>query len=364
MGNAMRLRSLDALRGIAAVFVLYYHLTIFFVPQAHLPQLRGYLAVDLFFLLSGFVMAHVYGSAMSQNYRKCWRQFALARLARIYPLFALTLLAMIILAASQVPIWFGTRRALVSFSQRSLILQPFLLQQWARSVNWNAPSWSISTEAEAYVSFIFFARWLIIGRFPKLFVACCLAVVALLSLSNHGSLNLYRGVSALLRTLSEFSLGVLLYRMHLWNRWLRRSEVAVLAILFASLSAVTKQDFLMVGAFACLIYYSVDANDIFARLLNCRPSIALGNWSYSIYLWHFPVFYAAMITFAGLGHPVASLDKWTSRMLLLATVFAVIGLSALSYRFYETKMRRFIVAHANAITQSRRPAGAAMPATS
>ncbi len=57
-----RIPSLDGLRGIAALAIMLFHFNIFFVPQARFPALgHAYLAVDLFFLLSGLVMAHVYG---------------------------------------------------------------------------------------------------------------------------------------------------------------------------------------------------------------------------------------------------------------------------------------------------------------
>jgi peptidoglycan/LPS O-acetylase OafA/YrhL len=46
----------------------------------------------LFFLMSGFVMAHVYGQKLASNWRAHWRDFAIMRFARIYPLFAVTTL--------------------------------------------------------------------------------------------------------------------------------------------------------------------------------------------------------------------------------------------------------------------------------
>jgi peptidoglycan/LPS O-acetylase OafA/YrhL len=144
MSYARRVLSLDGLRGIAAIVVMLFHFNIFFLPQARLPFVgRAYLAVDLFFLLSGFVMTHVYGHLLASNWRAHWPKFAIARFARIYPLFAVTTLVMIIVVAlSNMPLIF------VSFSVRSLLLQPLLLQQWASGLSWDYPSWSISTEAE------------------------------------------------------------------------------------------------------------------------------------------------------------------------------------------------------------------------
>src|SRR5271163_4496572 len=126
-----RIQSLDGLRGIAAIAVMEFHFASFFLPQAKLfdilPGLgRAYLAVDLFFLISGFVMAHVYGQQLASDLRGHWLKFGIARFARLYPLFAVTTLLMVIAF-----VLFHEPLPLVSLSGRSLALQPLLLQQWA-----------------------------------------------------------------------------------------------------------------------------------------------------------------------------------------------------------------------------------------
>jgi peptidoglycan/LPS O-acetylase OafA/YrhL len=343
MSYARRIACLDGLRGIAAIAVMSFHFNLFFLPQARLFEIvpfvgRAYLAVDLFFLLSGFVMAHVYGHLLASNWRAHWSEFAIARFARIYPLFAVTTLAMILLfALSKTPLIF------VSFSADSLVLQPFLLQQWASGLGWNYPSWSISTEAEAYLLFVFFAGLLLTGKYPRVIGACCFAVVAALSIAERGSLNLYVGIPALLRTLAEFSLGVLLYRAYSGDARVPRKWVVILLIIFVSLAELTHLDFLFVGAFGCLIYFCANATDAFGRLLDSRPFRALGNWSYSIYLWHVPTHYAVMIAFAGIGYPLRNLDLLSARLLLLVTALAVVGLSALHYQYFELPVRRFML---------------------
>jgi peptidoglycan/LPS O-acetylase OafA/YrhL len=89
MSDASRIRNLDGLRGMAAIAVMLFHFNLFFLPQAHVPFVgRAYLAVDLFLLLSGFVMAHVYGRLLTSDKRAHWLLFAKARFARIYQLDA------------------------------------------------------------------------------------------------------------------------------------------------------------------------------------------------------------------------------------------------------------------------------------
>src|ERR1700735_1095986 len=96
----------------------------------------------------------------------------------------------------------------------------------------------------------------------------------------------------------------------------------------------------MVASFGCVVYYCANAKeDVAVRLLNSRPSVALGNWSYSIYLWHAPTHYAVMATFAASGYPVSNLGLASARLLLLATALAVVGLSGASYQYFETRVR-------------------------
>jgi peptidoglycan/LPS O-acetylase OafA/YrhL len=344
MNNVRRIPSLDGLRGVAAVAVMEFHFSIFFLPQARLFDIlpflsRAYLAVDLFFLLSGFVMAHVYGQALATNWRASWWDFAIARFARLYPVFAVTTVVMIIIAAL-----FQTRISYVSFSGRTLALQPFLLQQWAPSLSWNYPSWSISTEAEAYTYFAFFAGLLIEGKHPRLLAACCIIILIVLSVSGEGSLNYFVGIRALLRTLAEFSLGVLLYRAHADGTGVPYSWVAISAVLLCGGALITHLDFLTVGAFACLIYYCVNATDSLAgKLLNSRPSIALGKWSYSVYLWHVPTHFIVMAMLATLHHPVSTLSVLSARLLILMMTLVVVAISAVHYQYFEMPIRRLIL---------------------
>lgn len=132
-----------------------------------------------------------------------------------------------------------------------------------------------------------------------------------------------------------------------------RKWAVILTVSFVGLAAITNLDFFNVGAFGCLIYYGVNATDLFGKLLNSRPSVALGNWSYSIYLLHAPTHYAVMTIFAAIGYPVSELGEWSATLLLLTTILAVVGLSALTYQYFETRVRRSLMLHATAIADLR-----------
>ncbi len=342
MQRARRVSSLDGLRGVAAILVMAFHFNIFFLPQARLSAVvpflgRAYLAVDLFFLLSGFVMAHVYGCLLASNWRAHWRQFALARFARLYPLFAITTLAVVALVAlCHAP----TKEVL--FSGRSLALQPIMLQQWCSGLSWNYPSWSISTEAEAYLFFLFSAGFLVSGKCPRLMAASCFLVLTILCIIQGGSINYFVGFAALIRTLAGFSLGVIIYRFHLSRTDFTGKRAGVLAGVLLGLAAVTRIDSIAICGFAFIIYGCANATNLFARFLETRPLVAIGNWSYSIYLWHAPMSFAVIAALAAAHYPVSKLDMPHARLLLLTTASAVVGVAAVHYRLVETPIRQLL----------------------
>ncbi len=103
-GNAhgVYIHGLDALRGIAALLVVLFHFDRWALPNLHLGPFdaliaNGYIWVDFFFILSGFVMTHVYRSGFVNGKLGAagYREFLGARLARIYPLHFMTLMILV-----------------------------------------------------------------------------------------------------------------------------------------------------------------------------------------------------------------------------------------------------------------------------
>src|SRR6185437_5078025 len=89
--------ALTGLRGIAAIWVVLFHL---FWPGIDPVTRTGYLGVDIFFILSGFVLSHVYFCKEEFFTRSGYRRFLLTRLARIYPLHLATLIFLLIIVAT------------------------------------------------------------------------------------------------------------------------------------------------------------------------------------------------------------------------------------------------------------------------
>jgi peptidoglycan/LPS O-acetylase OafA/YrhL len=142
--------ALTGLRVIAAYFVVLYHYGSSFANSVGVPHpigkilSNGYLGVSFFFVLSGFILAYTYRNPLTTWSAK--KAFFLARLARIYPVYIVALLASFFIGSQYVePISIGA------------IPQFALLQSWvpySASVQyWNTPGWTLSVEALFYVSF-------------------------------------------------------------------------------------------------------------------------------------------------------------------------------------------------------------------
>jgi peptidoglycan/LPS O-acetylase OafA/YrhL len=181
MPDAANIKSLTALRFFAAFWVVMYHywpdLAVGFTPMA---ATKGYLGVEAFFTLSGFILCHVYLQGFGQG-RFRYGDFLWNRLARVYPLHLATLLGvgLMALAASLAGITVGHN----IISWEALPSNLLLLHAWgfAPVSGWNHASWSISAEWFAYLTFpVFaFAAWKLRER-PFVAVALALVLIAIL----------------------------------------------------------------------------------------------------------------------------------------------------------------------------------------
>src|SRR5664279_2310567 len=150
--------NLTPIRGIAALFVAIFHFEI--VMVLFLPRdvsrffSKCYLMVDLFFIMSGFIIYHVYGHFFEESIQRAsFYKYIRARLARVYPLHIFTLILTIILVTSQHFVWDKL------FEINAIPTHVFMLQSFGlHSIyTWNVPAWSISAEFAAYIIFPVFA---------------------------------------------------------------------------------------------------------------------------------------------------------------------------------------------------------------
>ncbi|MGH1557375.1 acyltransferase family protein [Caulobacter segnis] len=134
------LKSLTGLRIVAAGWVLVYHFrNRLGLDLEHVGLIdKGYLGVDLFFILSGFILSHVYMTAWAEG-RFRYGSFLWARLARLYPVHLLTLAATIGLWA--LGRWAGARFEAAAFDPAAIPQHLLLIHAWwaTPTVQWNFP---------------------------------------------------------------------------------------------------------------------------------------------------------------------------------------------------------------------------------
>jgi peptidoglycan/LPS O-acetylase OafA/YrhL len=329
-----RLPGLDGLRGIAAVAVMLYHFNFMLLPSAHFWRIvntnRAYLSVDLFFVMSGYLLAHVYGAQLSENWRANWKPYLLARVGRIYPLFLLTLAALLAIHAAT-----GVPSKFVSFSAGSLALQPFMLQAMSYGMNWNYPAWSISTEAAAYVLFIFAARPLLRGRYPVMIAGTLVALIAVLCLLKHDRLDVASQAPAYLRTFAGFGIGVLIFRWMTSTPGMVRKIAICAALPLLAAGYFTGSDFVNFCAVVTIVILAVSRT---LPMLDWKLFRALGDWSYGVYLWHAPISFALLAA----GRELPELETWEARLAMLLVSAFVIAVAAVTYYLVEVPARRWI----------------------
>jgi peptidoglycan/LPS O-acetylase OafA/YrhL len=288
--------AVDSLRGFAALAVALHHLQvgshIYFWPLVR----NAYIFVEFFFVLSGFVIAHAYHDRLDT--RADVEDFAIRRIARIWPLHLVMLGAFLIAEAS---LWlilqkvslplsrlpFTETRTLAGVPINFFLLNGILPFKWAE---WNGPSWSVSVEVLTYANFagsVFWGKrsayWL-----HLLFLSIGLATIIL----NAGEPNWIP------RCFYSFFLGVSIWRYKdLMNKAVvTLVEICGLAISLALLTSgsVLTQLTVLPPIFGLLIVALSKDKGSISEFLKRKTCLFLGRISYSIYMVHF--FVAFLLT--------------------------------------------------------------------
>jgi peptidoglycan/LPS O-acetylase OafA/YrhL len=349
------------LRGLAALWVVLFHYTALYFPRldmtGHSSLIgKGYLAVDLFFMLSGFVMTHVYYRAFCESVKENYRSFLVARVARLYPLHVVVLLLFVATALLVQLLAYastGTAEGIPLTGTRSLaaaIANLFMLQGLsAEHLSWNYPSWSISVEFMAYLAFplVLPLVWRASGRAKLVVLAAICAALSLLAYLSGGDFNQWGGPLVLLRCLPEFLLGTLIYsayRARLWTHWFAADAVGLVVLAVAILCLhLRAPDLLIVALFPVLVLAAVGNTGNVARAINVAPLVWLGEISYSLYLIHGFVQYAATAALDHFGlHERAELSIGASFALLVVMLALCFAGAHLSYRGIEIGWRKHL----------------------
>lgn len=292
-------RALTGLRGAAALLVCIHHLVLHIGAPPSFARafaLRGYLMVDLFFVLSGFVMALAYegwfaGGIDVESYaRFLWRRFA-----RLWPLHAFLVTVLLAAQAANGHVWVWWRMAVANFA---------MIQAWGLSMTLNVPSWSLSAEWGAYILFPLLS-WLALRGRPARTAATAVLAVATLVLAAHlgafqpwerrGPLDLYDNYSLLpfARCLAGFTLGLAARRaMHsaaLVRRLAHPGWALGAAVPLAAGFALGMPDWLAYPLLVLLVAALWAGSAGLSRVLAQPWPHRLGIWSYALYLVHVPL---------------------------------------------------------------------------
>jgi len=343
------------LRGIAAICVFITHLgseqqiTLGFNQRLLWPFYWSDFAVDLFFILSGFILNWVYFSSPMVSIN--WGKYLKARCARILPLYYLTM----------IPFLPPTIRTLRIFGLRydhgvlfaKLLGNLTLLVGFSGQDRWdwryNAPSWSISVEFFAYLVLM---PLLVLrmrksgGRIPY-DILCFSAVGALLCYANFRHDFFGWNWAQFGRGLFCFPLGFAL--CSIYRRYRDQGSAVAGPACLATLVVIVLALYgwlpriLVLCCFPFIVYFSAFNSGIFCRVLNKAPLQWLGERSYSIYLWHSPIMYVWFIPRVAWFDGSLSLSRSTWGITNMIIVFAIVLIVAeLSYRFFESPVRQLM----------------------
>jgi peptidoglycan/LPS O-acetylase OafA/YrhL len=302
-GYPADLRALTSLRAFLAVGVVLFHYQLQWDPALGFSPIieRSRLAVDAFFMLSGFILAHVYGPAFASG-GFSYRRFIVARLARLYPLHIAVLTGALIMVLGATAA--GVRFNAEGYGVLGFFQTLFLIQSWFPTngeVNWSGPSWSLSAEWFAYLLFPAYA-WLAVRLRTRPWILLAIGAAAFVALDAiyvqvFGKV-LPRAENSLgiLRIVPEFLIGMALYELSRRWRWSR--PVAAASALFATILLVGAMQLSLDDRIIVALAAPVILTWALLARAGCEGPLAspalvfAGEASFALYLVHMPVIVA------------------------------------------------------------------------
>lgn len=341
--------TLDGMRGLAAIAVALFHFDIYLMPH-------GYVAVDFFFVLSGFVLYRSYLPRFHEGLGI--GRFMLQRIARLYPLFLLGLMLGVALALQQ---WLAgdhkapaMSRLLTSMlfngmmlpSPKTLPLYPF-----------NVPSWSLFFEVVANL-----ALMVVIFRLRRsaLLAICAVSAIGMVPViidngsGNIGALWGEHGI-ALMRTAFSFTFGVVIAMLpegHMRpTSWLGVVCIAAIGVLLA---LPVPRDWIALYDLSIILFFSPVLVYLGSRIEPTRlavPTAAfIGEVSYALYAVHWSFIEPMRAAVRHLGLPPIP-----AAALFLAIMIAAAWVAV---RWYDLPLRRKLSAWLRREARGARPVGA------
>ena len=335
-----RFVTLDGMRGLAALVVAW----------AHIGELLGLglpphseLAVDFFFVLSGFVIAQAYEDRLATTMGL--REFLKIRAIRLHPLLMLgCAISLCVLGAQSLDGHGETAGALAWAAIAAVLLRPFHSLDSPGAFPLDGPAWSLFAEYWVNILFALIAPFLTFARLRALMLAGVLMLMLLFILEG-GIGNVWRTESiglSILRVTYPFFGGVMASRLYRSGK-LRVPTVTPLVSVTLLTAVLLSPAFrfdvafevaMIVGFFPLLVLAST--NDVMPAVQH-RIMLLGGALSYPVYTLHFPLALALFIPLVGTGHTTAGTMGYLAAYM--------IGLCALSYaalRYFDEPVRAWL----------------------
>ena len=371
LASKPRYEILDGLRGVAAVLVVFFHLLeTYSGGQAHQIINHGYLAVDFFFVLSGFVIGYAYDDRWDKM--TVWGFFK-RRLVRLHPMVIMgTVIGICLYFFGQgegfplignIPGW----KVLLAFVMGCLMIPCGMkmdIRGWGETNSFNGPNWSLTWE---YLANILYA--LVFRRLPKICLAILSAAAAFCTLDicldwnvfgllteEHASLRytviggwsltpeqIYIGLT---RLFYPFLIGLLISRL---GRFINMENAffwcsVILAVLF-SIPCVGGENNILNGFYnaACIlvlmpVVVMIGAGSKIRGEKSAKLCNFLGEISYPLYITHFPLMYMQMNW--AWSHPDAPV--YAHVMVSVGCFIIALGIAYACLKLYDIPVRKWL----------------------
>ena len=339
---------IDGLRAIAVVAVIFYHAQLSIFDQKFFKG--GFIGVDIFFVISGYLITSIILKELFKTGHFSFKKFYERRIRRILPVLLFVMMVSIPFAwvyllpdsfidysnsilsslgfISNIYFWFSSQ----AYGAESNILNPFL------------HTWSLSVEEQYYILFPIIL--LISFRYLQKYLLTILILGVLISLvmadwgsRNHPVFNFY----VLPTRMWELLAGSLLSYFEIYRGGVRSTNKAFNLVLpsvgiflighyiFFYNSKILHPSLYTLSPIigVCLIIWFSNSKELITKILSSKFFVGVGLISYSLYLWHYPIF------------ALDSIIEFTNGDIIkkLMIVFLIIFLSLLTYFFIEQPAR-------------------------
>lgn len=341
------IKPLTSLRFVFAFMVFMSHNILFdkaVNPFLHHLFYEGCVGVSFFFILSGFILSHVYQEGFEDK-RVSKRKFYIARLARIYPLHIVTMLIWVYMRKDH-PI---NEVYVTNFISNLSLTQSFYFTD---EIRFNTAAWSLSDEMFFYLLFPFLIAWLAEAKkkFVGVFLLGASVVLVLCPIIEGSKYQEWLLYSFPPVRLLDFVVGILLYNVcqsvHVKNLVQKVSptklEVAAvllflsfycIAYLIPEVYRYSIWYWLPVGLFISIFYFRAGA---ISQFLSKDTFVWLGDISFSFYMFH-----AIVLWYIRRSFVLADISVSKPIIFVLGVILTIV-VSAISFKYLETPANKWI----------------------